>query len=62
MTAARIPNKSKGTAATNGVEVQSAVFQFLGEDPPLSWHLTENEKKQIARDWDIMKDGTGWRT
>jgi hypothetical protein len=50
----------KRTAAANGVEVQSAVFQFLGENPPLSWHLTEHQKEQIAREWDTMKDGAGW--
>jgi Glucose-6-phosphate dehydrogenase, NAD binding domain len=50
----------KRTAAANGAEVQSAVFQFLGEDPPLSWHLTKNQKEQIAREWDTMKDGAGW--
>ena len=52
----------KRTAAANGVEVQSAVFQFPGENPPLSWHLTENQKEEIAREWETMKDGAGWTT
>ena len=50
----------KRAAAANGVEIQSAVFQFPGEDPPLSWHLTENQKKRIAREWETMKDGASW--
>ena len=52
----------KRTAAANGVEVQSAVFQFPGKDPPLSWHLTENQKEEIGREWETMKDGAGWTT
>lgn len=50
----------KRAVAANGVEIQSAVFQFPGEDPPLSWHLTENQKKRIAREWETMEDGASW--
>jgi hypothetical protein len=50
----------KRTAAASGVEIQSAVFRFMAEDPPLTWHLTEHQKEEIARDWDTMKSGAGW--
>ncbi len=40
----------------NGIEVETAVFQFKAEDgmesPPLSWHLTRKQKNTIDRVWD----------
>ncbi len=33
------------------VEIRSVVFEFLGGDPPLSWHLTAEEKQAIEDPW-----------
>jgi hypothetical protein len=46
--------------AVGSVSVDSAVFQFPEEDPPLSWHLTERQKKEIEVAWDGMREGPGW--
>jgi hypothetical protein len=35
-----------------GVEIDNAVFQFCGSDPPLSWHMTARERVAIAAQWD----------
>jgi hypothetical protein len=45
-----------------GVEIDNAVFQFCGNRPPLSWHLTEREKQTIAAEWSReMHSGGGWQ-
>lgn len=37
--------------APHDVEIQTAVFQYYGADPPLSWHLTAAELKNIKAHW-----------
>ncbi len=45
-----------------GVEIDNAVFQFCGDRPPLSWHLTEREKNAIATEWSReVQTGGGWQ-
>jgi hypothetical protein len=34
------------------VEIRRAVFEFDGADPPLSWHLTEEQKRKIQSEWE----------
>ena len=34
------------------VDVQSVVFEFPGKEPPLSWHLTDEQKEAIGRAWE----------
>jgi hypothetical protein len=34
-----------------GVEVDTAVFRFCGDHPPLSWHMTGREKEEIQARW-----------
>jgi hypothetical protein len=44
----------QGKWATNEghrVEITRAVFEFDGADPPLSWHLTEQQKRRIEEEW-----------
>ncbi len=40
----------------NGIDVETAIFQFKAEpgmeSPPLSWHLTNKQKKLIDRVWE----------
>lgn len=38
----------------NGVELDTAIFQFKAEKetPPLSWHLTNRQKKAIDLGWE----------
>jgi hypothetical protein len=31
------------------LDIQTGVFQYYGADPPLSWHLTEDQKQDIRR-------------
>ena len=43
--------------ANRGVGIESVVFQFpsrqeLGEDPPLSWHLTPKQQDAIDKAWE----------
>jgi hypothetical protein len=33
------------------VALSSAVFQFCGGSPPLSWHMTDPQKTRIADEW-----------
>jgi hypothetical protein len=35
----------------SGVEIRRAVFEFDGADPPLSWHLTDEQKRKIQTEW-----------
>lgn len=35
----------------DGVEIRRAVFEFDGADPPLSWHLTNEQKRKIQTEW-----------
>jgi patatin-like phospholipase len=35
-----------------GVEIDNAVFQFCGSNPPLSWHMTARERAAITAQWD----------
>ena len=45
-----------------GVEIDNAVFQFCGDHPPLSWHLTGHDKVAIAEDWmRELSTGGGWQ-
>jgi hypothetical protein len=34
-----------------GVDVQSVLFTFPGEHPPLSWHLTEEDQQSLRDGW-----------
>jgi len=34
-----------------GVEIESVDFTFPGTNPPLSWHLTEEQKQAIRDEW-----------
>jgi len=34
------------------VDLRSVVLEFPGDDPPTSWHLTEEQKKAIVKAWD----------
>jgi patatin-like phospholipase len=33
------------------VALSSAIFQFCGGSPPLSWHMTDSQKTRIADEW-----------
>lgn len=45
------------------VSIESAVFQFPGANPPLSWHLTQTEKSNITDAWNReLSSGDGWKT
>ncbi|MBA2713130.1 MAG: patatin-like phospholipase family protein, partial [Rubrobacteraceae bacterium] len=33
------------------VEITRALFEFDGENPPLSWHLTNDQKDKIEQEW-----------
>jgi hypothetical protein len=41
----------QGKWERNGVEIRRAVFEFDGADPPLSWHLTNEQKRKIQTEW-----------
>jgi hypothetical protein len=41
-----------------GVDVESVVFEFAGDDPPLSWHLTPDDKDEIEKGWAKVLKGT----
>jgi hypothetical protein len=44
------------------VAVESAVFQYCGEKPPLSWHLTAAQKVNIDKAWNKELSANGpWR-
>lgn len=44
------------------VHIESALFQFCGEHPPLSWHLTQSQKSNIDTAWnDELAHGSGWQ-
>ncbi len=32
--------------------IHSVVFEFCGEDPPLSWHLTKKQKDAVRKEWE----------
>lgn len=34
-----------------GVQIDTARFQFTKPNPPLSWHLTEEDKRRIEEEW-----------
>jgi hypothetical protein len=36
---------------THPVDIERAVFVFDGPNPPLSWHLTKEQKNDIERNW-----------
>jgi Patatin-like phospholipase len=42
------------------IVVEDAEFEFPGTDAPLSWHLTEAQKRQISERWERMKNGAQW--
>jgi hypothetical protein len=49
------------------VDIQKAVFDFNGSSPPLSWHLTDQQKQDIENNWQYevcqgANGGKGWRT
>jgi hypothetical protein len=39
------------------VQITPVVFEFAGADPPLSWHLNQNEKQAIEEDWKAELNG-----
>lgn len=41
----------QGKWKKNGVEIRRAVFEFDGADPPLSWHLTSEQKRNVQTEW-----------
>jgi hypothetical protein len=48
--------------ASRGVEIDNAVFQFCGERPPLSWHLTGRDKDAIESAWtQELETGGAWQ-
>lgn len=64
---ALIEVRSAGQVAHNDIElallqekwrgradVQSVTFEFPGKEPPLSWHLTEEQKKAIRQAWETQ--------
>jgi hypothetical protein len=49
------------------VDIKKAVFDFNGSSPPLSWHLTDQQKQDIEDKWHDevcqgANEGKGWRT
>jgi len=38
------------------VAISSAVFQFCGGSPPLSWHMTSAQKAAIESEWQIERE------
>jgi hypothetical protein len=51
-----------GSLWAGTTEIQRLVMEFKGEDPPLSWHLSEAEKQDIdlqfeasVRDWEAVR-------
>jgi hypothetical protein len=45
--------------ADRGVEIDNVVFSFCGEHPPLSWHLTGGDKREIEGEWQKQVAGPG---
>jgi predicted acylesterase/phospholipase RssA len=44
------------------VSIESALFQFCGPDPPLTWHLTQIQKDAIEAEWENeLLSGKGWK-
>jgi hypothetical protein len=44
------------------VSIESALFQFCGPDPPLTWHLTQRQKDAIETEWENeLQSGKGWK-
>ena len=43
------------------VAVESAAFEFPDADAPLSWHLTEAQKRKIESRWSDAKNGEEWK-
>jgi hypothetical protein len=43
------------------VASSSAVFQFCGDSPPLSWHLTQTQKNAISSQWSEERNQEGTR-
>ncbi len=41
------------------VSIENAIFQFCGEKPPLSWHLTQTQKQSIEAEWDRELTASG---
>lgn len=39
------------------VEIKPVVFEFSGENPPLSWHLNKKEKEAIEAEWKNEREG-----
>jgi hypothetical protein len=40
-----------------GVQIDTAVFEFQGNRPPLSWHLTGLDKKRLDDQWTRESSG-----
>ncbi len=40
--------------ADRGIQIESVVFEFPEANPPLSWHLTEEQKQAIRTAWDLQ--------
>jgi hypothetical protein len=43
------------------VAISSAVFQFCGGLPPLSWHMTDGQREAIEQEWREEQIGAGAR-
>jgi predicted acylesterase/phospholipase RssA len=49
-------------AFPNKVSIETALFQFCGQDPPLTWHLTQKQKAAIETEWENdLRIGEGWK-
>jgi hypothetical protein len=48
--------------AGRGVEIDNAVFEFCGNAPPLSWHLSGRDKQGIDEQWrrQLAMTGGAW--
>jgi hypothetical protein len=44
------------------VTIHTAVFQFCGTDPPLSWHLTQSQTEALKKQWGQSRNDQAWQT
>jgi hypothetical protein len=43
--------QEKWSAKKRNVKIKRALFEFDGANPPLSWHLTDDQKENIRAEW-----------